>query len=255
MTSAPARAVLGKGAERMSILGFAVVEESGLPLEALAWRCFRDAVGETLFDTSAVVMASCDALDARGISCMAVSGMLASVADEQTRVGDAAWAMLLAAALLGGRHDRVAVLAWEKPEDFQSGLTAMSGDPNYQRPIGWTAGIEGSLLRSMASGTARVETEVRHASDRAACLVLGREDAIPGAGGISITCSLRRGLPPRDASSGGHDSLDMPVASPVEPLVRIISEISSLGRRGEGQSRLLIPTADQCHFDMTVSHA
>jgi hypothetical protein len=236
-------------ARELSVLGFALVEESDLTLEALAWRCFRAAAADSLFNVTAVVMASCDALDARGISCMAVSGMLAAVADEQTRVGDGVWAIQLAAALLTGHHQRVAVLAWEKPEDFSSGLMAMRGDPHYQRPIGWTAGIEESLLRSMATGGARHARNPARATDRAACIVFGRAQDPTG---ISLSIELRRGAV-NDSGDGVGASIEMPVASPVEPLARIISAIGGLGQNPDRQRTLLVPTADRCHFEVKVA--
>ena len=256
MTNAKLDRARARPGQSLALLGFALVEESGLNLEALAWKSFRAAVGESIFETTAVVMASCDALDARGISCMLVSGLLATVADEQTRVGDGAWAIQLAGALLNGRHDRVAVLAWEKPEDFASGLAAMRGDPNYERPIGWTAGIEESLLRSMATGQASIERGSGRATDRAACLVLGRSPKVPSPGEVSFTLALQREVAPDDhLRLAGTPSLELPVASPVEPLARIIAATTSLRTSGERQRTVYIPTSDKGHFEVTVSAA
>lgn len=233
----PARAGAGISA---AVASYSLETSRGEALESLAWRSFGKAVGGDLSRVQSVVMASSDVLDARGISCMLMSGMLAAVCDEQTRVEDGAWALFLAAAQLD-ECECVAVLGWEKPDDYAVGRLAMTGDPLYQRPVGWTPGLQRMMDESRLTGTAALIDTSRISADRAACIVLSRS---PGPVRIHLTL-----VPGEVASPGGNrPPLDLPATSPVHPLAELIGLISRLKSQGAGPAELRIPVLEGSHF-------
>lgn len=217
LTKAADTATFGAVARAVAILSGSYVEEDGLAMEDLIWRAVTGAgvPARLVVDCDFLLMVSIDSLDGRGISCMTVGGLLHRI-PEHTRVDNGAFALLQAHAMAATGGRTVCLLGWEKPSDVSAEtLPAMAGEPHYERPLGWTAGVEEALAASRRSGgTITCEDDRPLPHDRAVCIVLGPGTA-PGP-----RLSVRR----RTGATGAAASLSplaYPVRSPVSPLRRV----------------------------------
>lgn len=204
----------------VAILSGCYVEQDGLAMEDLIWRAVNGArePSRLVVDCDFLLMVSIDSLDGRGISCMTVGGLLHRI-PEHTRVDNGAFALLQAHAMVATGGRTVCLLGWEKPSDVSAeSLPAMAGEPHYERPLGWTAGVEEALAASRRSGgtiTAEAERPVPH--DRAVCIVLGPA-ATPGP-----RLAVRRSTGATGAASC-LSPLAYPARSPVAPLRRVAEQ-------------------------------
>jgi hypothetical protein len=227
----------------VTVLAASRVASDGLAMEDLIWRAV-DGVGsasDLVRDCSFLLMVSVDPLDARGISCMTVGGLLHQI-PEHTRLDNGAMALLMAQAMVAAEGTIVCVLGWEKPTDTSvDSLVALAGEPHYERPLHWTAGLEDALEESRQQGTAVLLAEPSQAvCDRAVCLVLG-----PGSG-PSLTA---RRVSATTGGVFGQSPVQFPTPSPVAPLWQVADGDAS------GRISHSYPVGAGQHIVVEVVHA
>jgi hypothetical protein len=228
-------------AETVAVLSASYVACDGLTLEDLVWRTVDGgsmAAADMVRHCDFLLMASVDSLDARGISCMAVGGLLHRI-PEHTRVDNGAFALLLAHAMVTAKDRSVCVLAWEKPTDTSlESLVAMAGDPHYERPLHWTAGIEEALSDSRRKRLSVIAEDGRPLPhDRAACIVVGRDAS------AATTLSARRLRTVSDTAIA-MSPVQYPSPSPVDPLQRV-------AERTSGEASYALGASDQIVLSVT----
>jgi hypothetical protein len=217
----------------VAILNGSWVAASGLTLDDLIWQAV-DAAGdasELVRECEFLLMVSVDPLDARGISCMTVGGLLHRI-PEHTRVDNGAFALLLAQSIAVAKGAKVCVLGWEKPTDTSAAsLVALAGEPHYERPLHWTAGIEEALAASRTGQSTVVLSGGDRAApaDRAACIVVG-----PGSSGPTL--AVRRVSGGGSPAEFGRSPMQFPCPSPVEPLRAVAARIDGVVRYAVGPS-------------------
>ena len=211
----------------VGLLGTGCAATPSLPLEDLVWEAVQSAddPARLVQQCEFLLMVSVDSLDARGISCMTVGGLLHRI-PEHTRIDDGAIALLLAASMVAAERTTVCLLGWEKPTDASlSSLTALAGDPHFERPLGWTAGLEERLAESrVGSVNPGPHGDGVMPYDRAVCIVLGPAAADRQVGALSV--HRRSG---QEAQASGSTPLPYPSPSPVAPLWPV-------GRRAHGRT-------------------